>query len=408
MKTHALLITTVGILTLTLAFFLGCSSVAKKLPEVTMTSTSDSTFIQELKSLEVEFNEVVGVSASNQKFYLGGFSGLFFSGAASAEGKWALWTLTDRGPNGGEIAALTGVGRNARPFLLPKFSPRLVKLELDNLEFKLKLISSTEFSSESGVGMSGIPITAQTKKNRSYTESAADSFGNKITADSNGMDSEGVCADATGNFWVVEEYGPDILKFNSQAKLIKRFRAGKELPQLLLKRKMNRGFEGVACSKNKVYAILQSPVKSENLNNSLTVPLVEIDLSTGKVSNYNYILENEKTGRIGDITILPDGNLLVLEQNGKTGKDSQRKIYKISLVNSRVSGKELVVDLSATEMNQSEKIEGLAALDRSTLLLISDNDFGMNGEVDLSTGLAVVDSNKKSLLYRLKLRRPMW
>ena len=327
MKTFVQSTFTVGILKLILACFfacffgsfLGCSSIEQKLPKTAVALTTDSSVIQELKTLELDFKEVVGKSASGQIFYLGGFSGLFFNAEVSSAGNLTLWTLTDRGPNGGEISSLTGVGRNARPFLMPKFSPRLIKLELNNSEFKVKLVSTVEFHGKSGEGMSGIPVTAQTIENRRNTESAADSFGNKVNADPNGMDSEGVCVDRSGNFWVAEEYGPDILKFNSLGKLVKRFRAGKELPQLLQKRKMNRGFEGIACGEKKVYAILQSPLKSEDSGNSLSVPLVEIDLSTGKVSNlYNYILESEKADKIGDITILPNGNLLVLEQNGKT------------------------------------------------------------------------------------------
>lgn len=405
MKSNLILITLVGVLTLDP----GCSSVGEKASVAATAENTKLPTIQKLESLEFDFKEVVGNSRGGQPFYLGGFSGLFIDRGASGEQNLTLWSLTDRGPNGGEIPSLIGVGRNARSFMIPEFAPRLIKLELDNLAFKVKLVSLFNFMADRKKKMSGLPILRQTKKNRAYTETASDSFGSKVNADPNGMDSEAVCIDKAGNFWVGEEYGPDLLKFDSHAILLKRFRAGKELPILLQNRRMNRGFEGIACSGTKIYAILQSPIKTEDAKSVLNVPMIEIDLSSEKVSGiYNYVLENEKSDKIGDISVLPDGKLLVLEQNGKTGIASQRKVFKISLSNSEISDKELVVDLSATELNQSEKIEGIAAIDNTTLLLVSDNDFGMTGEVDLVTGVAVTDSSKKTRFYRVHLNQKMW
>ncbi len=362
---------------------------------------------EKIESVTLDFNQEVGQSSAGQKFYLGGLSGLFFRPGASAKNH-ELWTLTDRGPNGGEIPALIGVGRNARSFLIPKFNPKLVKFNLDASTFKPKLVSVKDFKNKLGKGMTGLPILAQTKSNRSITESSADNYGNKVASDLDGMDSEAVCLDKNGNFWVGEEYGPDILKFDSNAKLLNRMKPGNQLPAYLAKRKMNHGFEGIACSDTKVFAILQSPIKVDSSAKTPFVPLVEIDLLTEHVSAvYEYIFDSEKSDKIGDMTVLPDGKLLIIEQNGKAGKDSQRKVFKVSLSKDKVM-KELVIDLSNTEFNQSEKIEGIVAIDNLTLLLISDNDFGMSGDVDLQTGMATVVPDKRSLIYRVHLTKKLW
>ena len=156
---------------------------------------------EKIESVTLDFNQEVGQSSAGQKFYLGGLSGLFFRPGASAKNH-ELWTLTDRGPNGGEIPALIGVGRNARSFLIPKFNPKLVKFNLDASTFKPKLVSVKDFKNKLGKGMTGLPILAQTKSNRSITESSADNYGNKVASDLDGMDSEAVCLDKNGNFWV--------------------------------------------------------------------------------------------------------------------------------------------------------------------------------------------------------------
>jgi hypothetical protein len=45
------------------------------------------------------------------------------------------------------------------------------------------------------------------------------------------------------------------------------------------------------------------------------------------------------------------------------------------------------VDLTATGYIYSDKIEGLARINENTLAIINDNDFGLSGLFDPTTGL---------------------
>ena len=83
---------------------------------------------------------LVGRTAAGQKILLGGFSGLAFEGR-TRDGKLKFITHTDRGPNGEP----TGI---VRPFLLPDFTPRLVRFTLN---------PGTELSSSSRKSCSSAP-----------------------------------------------------------------------------------------------------------------------------------------------------------------------------------------------------------------------------------------------------------
>ena len=90
----------------------------------------------------------------------------------------------------------------------------------------------------------------------------------------NGLDTEGLVRLKNGDFWVAEEYSPSILKVDPSGKVVKRFvPQGLELPgadypivealpAVYGKRKINRGFEGLALSPDEktLFLVLQSPL----------------------------------------------------------------------------------------------------------------------------------------------------
>ena len=80
----------------------------------------------------------VGKTAAGQKMRLGGFSGLAFEGA-TRDGKLKFITHTDRGPN----AEPTGI---QRPFLLPYFTPRIVRFTLDPPNGRFDLTQQIQLS----------------------------------------------------------------------------------------------------------------------------------------------------------------------------------------------------------------------------------------------------------------------
>ena len=91
-----------------------------------------------------------------------------------------------------------------------------------------------------------------------------------------GLDPEGMVRTAKGDFWLVEEYGPSILKVGPDGRVLKRlvpenvdqtaadYPAESVLPPILASRKINRGFEAVAISPDEclLYIALQSPLSN--------------------------------------------------------------------------------------------------------------------------------------------------
>jgi hypothetical protein len=83
---------------------------------------------------------------------------------------------------------------------------------------------------------------------------------------------------ATGEFWIAEEYGPSLLKLDRTGKVVKRYipeglklegdnyPVEPILPAIYAKRKINRGFEGLALSGDQrtLYIALQSPLLNPN------------------------------------------------------------------------------------------------------------------------------------------------
>jgi predicted extracellular nuclease len=141
------------------------------------------------------------------------------------------------------------------------------------------------------------------------------------------------------------------------------------------------------------------------------------------VGEYLYIQEDLGGGsdKIGDAVALNEnGEFLVIERDSNTGEDSLKNIYRIDLkeatnVNDLPEGtlkegetleslspeelaergiqpvsKELYADLAQLGYTFTDKPEGLALVDPTTVAVINDNDFG---ESDIPIGLGLVSLN---------------
>lgn len=339
----------------------------------------------------------IGTVAEVGNLTLGGFSGL-----VRLNGDHYL-TLTDRGPNGPMID-FKGDGRSVRPFLLPSYRPQIVFLNLKDRKIEIEKQISIMTT-----GLPNVPLIDETPS----TAKGTPLFHNPM-----GIDSEGIVVDSIGNFWIVEEYGPSLVKVDPNGQLLNRFlpktapfkRTGKKiLSPALTKRKPNRGFEGIARIGQKLYLILQSPVES----NSKLVPIVEFDLqSEAQTGLFLYQLDPE-SDKIGDLTSNSTGEIFVLEQNGKTGADCYRRIYSLSInpqmnvfdktgidhFEGEALSKKFEYDLHLKELDEEEKIEGLAWIDSNSIALIADNDFGLGFLFDEKTGKIGKMKNNPSKLF---------
>lgn len=312
-----------------------------------------------------------GAPNLTEKIQLGGFSGLCCQ--AQNEGVYTLVSVSDRGPNRDPIE-IPASARVQRPFVLPSYVPEIMITTWSPLHGwsylkRLPLFWSAKNDTPSPA--SGIP-------NSPKDEIPVTDSGELLALDPRGIDPEGIVLQ-DDHYWIVEEYGPSILKVNKDGKILNRWiprqsqhRFGvEELPAELGERAVNRGFEGVALEGKKLYAFLQSPVLPATDEVSVLVWDTVQEKSLGLLS---YPLHHPKANKIGDVTSIGDGRLLVLEQDGKTSAEARRKVY---IWNPESGNKTLVVDLSLAGYVGREKAEGLVLLGPDRLAIVSDNDYGL-------------------------------
>jgi len=235
----------------------------------------------------------------------------------------------------------------------------------------------------------------------------------------------------------VEEYGPSVAKFSSGGKLLEILKPGKGLPAVLGQRKLNRGFEGAAIIGSRLYVALQSPLENSHSEkgDSRIVRIIKVDLLGRRtLGQFAYVLESSKSDKIGDLAVIGPRSLVVVERDGKKGSKSFKRAYRVSLEGAtnlqllpeRIVGKggtlesmgpgELeeagiipirkmdYVDLAAAGVKE-EKVEGVELFGDDMLAVTIDNDFGLTGERDGSTG-KVEFSGDLSAIYLLQ--EPKW
>jgi hypothetical protein len=243
------------------------------------------------------------------------------------------------------------------------------------------------------------------------------------------MDTEGVAALADGSFWLGEEYGPSLVQVGQDGTVKRRLvpkgsaiegsdHVEDRLPALAARRHLNRGFEAVAVapSEDRLFLAFQSPLAHPDkgtFERARHVRIWELEPDGRVVAQYLYpfdppdsfIRDREKQElgwkdlKICELTAIGERSLLVLERSSETCK-----IYKVELAEDRRTAPEhLDVDTRPTieELSASDApfdlpvlgkkllftsddhrevtadIEGMAILTDRSLLLVSDNDFGV-------------------------------
>jgi len=308
---------------------------------------------------------VVGRTAAGQKITLGGFSGLAFEGTTH-DGKLKFITHTDRGPNGEP----TGI---VRPFLLPGFTPRIVRFTLDPANGRFELAQEILLKRADGSLLTGLPNTAlSTNASQPYNDEVpVDLFGNVVPLDPLGGDLEAIVVADDGTFWMADEYRPAIYHFDPRGRLLERFipigthaAAGKPvpaagtagefgieaLPAVIAQRRQNRGMEALAEYGGKLYAFVQSPARNPStlangaLNVMRNIRLVEFDTATRATRQFIYSLDNPAVlnatdtpaDKIGDAVAGANGEIYAVERDDDAVPVSDlsaitKKVYKFKL-----------------------------------------------------------------------------
>jgi hypothetical protein len=270
----------------------------------------------------------------------------------------------------------------------------------------------------------------------------------------NGLDTEDLVRTLDGNFWLVDEHSPSIIKVLPNGQVSKRFLpvglnltgtgypVANVLPQIFGdKRKQNRGFEGVTLGWDlrTIYAALQSPLSNPTAavgNASRNTRILALDVYSEQVkAEYVYRFQpvtefgntNPTEMKVSAVAMLDPWRMLVLERT-----DAVAKIYRVDLTkatnilgsqwdntatapsleslddagllaaNVKVLPKELILDLS-TIPGIPPKIEGLTILDFNTIAVSNDNDF----DVGPATCGTNVGNGAKNQIMVIKLAKSL-
>lgn len=294
-----------------------------------------------------------------------------------------VWGLGDRGPN---LKIKTAIGRygldhlaplkdlpGAKVLPLPQFQPALAELQVEGEE--VALVRTLPLRTPGG------PLSGRAPANgaQAAMEPIFDLSGQPLPPDPEGVDTEGLAALADGGFWVSEEYGPSILRVAPEGMVRARW-----TPEGAGRRRLNRGFEGLAISPDErwLYALFQSGLEGDEPMRTRVWTLDAQDGSVAAEHLYPFdppesFAEDEAVDwadlKACDLLCVGPGRLLVLERVTRSAR-----IYRVELGEGSPFSKTLVF---STEHHDgiAPDLEGLCQLSERELLVVTDNDFGVEG-----------------------------
>ncbi|MBC7986818.1 MAG: esterase-like activity of phytase family protein [Sphingomonadaceae bacterium] len=350
-----------------------------------------------------------------------------------------VWAVGDRGPNLGLQLAIERYGLEnlsvhadkpgAKLMPCPGIGPAIVELHVSRHHVTAQ--RTILLSDVAGRPLSGLPPAGTPARN---VEPALGVDGSVHPSDPAGADTEGLAAAPDGSFWIGDEYGPSLLHIGPGGSVRARWvPAGTEavfaganypvagaLPALAARRRLNRGIEGMSLSTDgrRLHLAFQSPLAHPDDSvgrRARHVRLWTLETSSGALlSEHLYPLDRPGSFRrdcdrgnvdrgdvkLGDMAALAADSLLVLERVSAT-----TKLYLVTLDPERSLGahwrdpetRPTIEQLSADDALALPVIdkwlvfstddhpeivadlEGLALLDERTILLVNDNDFGIEG-----------------------------
>jgi hypothetical protein len=371
---------------------------------------------------------------------LGGIGSDIYPAARQGE----FWTVTDRGPNG----QIKVDGKKRRTFPVPGFDPAIVKIKVSG--DTVKVLDALPITTSSGKPVTGL-------SNQAGRDEAPYSYDAQtpLAYNPNGVDTEGIVRSADGSFWLIDEYGPSLIHVSARGKVLTRYvpkglnltgadyPVVEALPAVLLHRKVNRGFEGLAqLPGGDLVMAVQSPLSLPNGDAgdaSRTTRLLRFSPKKRAVTaEYAYRFDpvnvvdpsEDDTSelKISSVVAVGHDRLLVEERTDKAARlelvkltrgadilggpwDSDKTSPSLEQLDDPaasgvpVLAKRLVVDLG-TVAGVPGKIEGIARVDRDTLALINDNDFGMtDGAGAFDAQGRLVDSGIETTVTYVRLPR---
>lgn len=364
----------------------------------------------------------------------------FGSGLATRAGDppGTVWAVGDRGPNlkVGTVVRRYGLDgleplrivAGAKIMPRPDLGPAVAELRVT--DGRVELVRSLPLKDSVGRPVSGLPPPGSRHARR---EPAFDLDGRPLPPDPSGLDTEGIAALPDGGFWVGDEYGPSLVRLEPDGRVLRRlvpqgsgiagaaYPVEERLPAIAARRQLNRGFEAIALSPGGEWLFLafQSPLAHPDEaahQQGRHVRLWRLDSATGAfAAQYLYPLDPPGTFRrdqareplglsdlkVSELCAAGPDRLLVLERGTET-----TKIYAVTLSppfeldpsHLDPATRPTVEQLSARDDDPglpvlakrllfssddapevAADLEGMAILSPHELLLVNDNDFGVEG-----------------------------
>jgi hypothetical protein len=361
------------------------------------------------------------------------------SGLTRRDSDGSLWAVGDRGPNlklklAIERYGLTQFADSDQPGgakIMPSLGigPAISQLRIEG--DRVVLVETLPLRTRSGAPLSGLPPPYSLADER---EPALALDGGVIAPDPSGADTEGIAAAPDGGFWVGEEYGPSLFRVAAdgtvEARLVPEgcaawfdgadYPVRDTLPAITARRRLNRGFEALALSQDggTLYLAFQSPLAHPDVathRGARHVRLWTLDTGTERVTRqFLYPLDAPESFRrdmedgtfeasdikVSEMAMLGHDLLLVLERGSQT-----TKLYSVDLADSvplapehldpdrrptieqlSAAGELDLPVLAKTLVLSTDDhpeigadLEGVASLSPRSLLLVNDNDFGIDG-----------------------------
>ncbi len=354
-------------------------------------------------------------------------SGLSFAGGR-------LWGLGDRGPNlkSGLATGRYGLTHLARladvsgAKIMPDLAigPTITELILG--PDRVTAGAVLRLKTPTGRAVPGLPLPGGDSADM---EPAFDLEGRRLAPDPDGMDTEGLAALPDGTFWVAEEYGPSLVQVDADGVCRRRLvpagttLPGAEiptfdtLPALGARRKLNRGFEALAVSPDgsRLFVTFQSALEIGR-RTARHARLWVVNPATGQViAQHLYPFDTpasfhrDRAGgedlvpgdlKLCDLAALDDRTLIVQERISKT-----TRLYRVTLgeplppAHLDIATRPALEEMGSGELSRrglqrlaktiildtdedesiARDIEGVALVAPDTLILATDNDYGIEG-----------------------------
>ena len=349
-----------------------------------------------------------------------------------------VWAVSDRGPNVKVVDAIDKwkvialeAHRNmpsARLMPRPGIGPGIAELRV--ADGAVALVRTLRVATADGRPVSGLPLPPGPGLE---SEAAFGLDGAALPPDPRGFDTEGIAALPDGGFWLADEFGPSLVRLDAGGRVVARlvpesvaldapYPVERILPGIAARRQLNRGFEALALARDgaSLFLAFQSPLAHPDRaahEAARHVRLWRLGAADGRfAAQYLYPLDPpesfcrdmeaaESFGRadikLSELAPLGGGALLALERGTHT-----TKLYRIEPGDGAALGPEHLDPahrptveqrsgrdgpfplpvLAKTPIFTSDDapelprdMEGMALLSDRELLLVNDNDFGVDG-----------------------------